>query len=102
MVPLAAAGQGMVSGPRSDDEKAPVAAGHQNPLDVCYGGRQGDLMDHHDFTRNVVEAVLELCDALLLKLLTPSPYFMLDHGLMHWYDRIIFSISSHVFNEPQE
>ncbi len=39
---------------------------------------------------------------LLLKLLTPSPYSMLGHGLMHWYDRIIFPISSHVFNEPQE
>ena len=39
---------------------------------------------------------------LLLKLLSPSPYSMLDPGCMHWYDRINFSISSHVFNEPQE
>jgi hypothetical protein len=40
--------------------------------------------------------------ALLLKLLTPPPYSMLDHGHTHWYDRIIIYISSHVFNKPQE
>ena len=39
---------------------------------------------------------------LLLKLLTPSPYSLLDHGRMHCYDRINFSVSSHVFNQPQE
>jgi hypothetical protein len=39
---------------------------------------------------------------LLLKLLTPSHSSMLDHGHVHEYDRINFSMASHVLNESQE
>ncbi len=38
----------------------------------------------------------------LLKLLTPSHSSMLDHGHVHSYDRIYFSMASHVLNESQE
>ncbi len=39
---------------------------------------------------------------LLLKLLTPSRYSVLYHGIMQSYDWINFFISSHVFIQPQE
>jgi hypothetical protein len=47
-------------------------------------------------------AATGIAATLLLKLLMPSQYSMLDHGRMHWYDRNNFSISSHVFNESQD
>ncbi len=46
--------------------------------------------------------VLYTIYTLLLKLVTPSPYSVLYHGIMQSYDWINFFISSHVFIQPQE
>ncbi len=54
------------------------------------------------YSHRIKTALCHVHFTLLLKLLTPSPYSLLDHGRVHWYDRINFSISSHVFIEPQQ
>jgi hypothetical protein len=50
----------------------------------------------------LVDFMLWVWLTLLLKLLSPSPYSALYHGIMQSYDWINFFISSHVFIHPQE
>ncbi len=45
MIAIAAAGSGVVAGPGRDDDDRPVAAGHQQPLQVRHRRSQRDFMD---------------------------------------------------------
>ncbi len=61
VVAAAAAWDGVVSGPRGDDEDHPVPAGHQQPLQVGHRRRQRNLVDDDEFARDVIKAILLLC-----------------------------------------
>ncbi len=53
MVPLAAAGQAVVPGPGGDDEHPPVAASHQDPLEIGNSRGECSLVNNDDFAGNV-------------------------------------------------
>ena len=61
VVAAAAAWDGVVAGPRGDDEDHPVPAGHQQPLQVGHRRRQRDFVDDDDFSRDMIKAILLLC-----------------------------------------
>jgi hypothetical protein len=63
VVPLAAARQSEVPGTWCYNKDPPVPAGHQEPLDVGESSSESDLVNHHEFPLDVVEAIFQLGDS---------------------------------------
>ncbi len=60
VVATATTGNSVVAGPGGDDDDQPVAAGHQQPLQVRHRRGQRDFMDDDKLTGDVVEAIFLL------------------------------------------
>ncbi len=69
VVPLAAARQSEVPRTWCYNEDPPVPAGHQKPLEVGDSRSESDLVNHHEFPLDVVEAIFQLGDSRNLTVL---------------------------------